>query len=58
MKKFLQKALSSNHNQMLRVITVGKNPVYSPAVNKLKNDKIIPKNVGIRQVKYLDNIIE
>ena len=24
----------------------------------MKNDKILPKNVGIRQIKYLNNIIE
>jgi len=27
-------------------------------LNGLKNDKILPKNVGIRQIKYLNNIIE
>jgi transposase-like protein len=57
-KKFLQKALSFNHNQMPKVITVDKNPAYPHAIDKLKNDKILPKNVGIRQIKYLDNIIE
>ena len=36
-KRFFKKALSSNHNQMPKVITVDKNPVYSPAVNELKN---------------------
>ena len=50
--------MSSNHNQIPRVITVDKNPAYSPATNELKNDKILPKNVGIRQIKYLNNIIE
>ena len=57
-KKFFKKALSSNHNQIPRVITVDKNPVYPPAIDKLKIDKILPKNVGIRQIKYLNNIIE
>jgi transposase-like protein len=50
--------LSSNRHQIPRVITVDKNPAYSPAINELKNDKILPKNVGIRQIKYLNNIIE
>jgi transposase-like protein len=40
------------------VITVDKNSAYPSAIDKLKNDKILPKNVGIRQIKYLDNIIE
>jgi IS6 family transposase len=57
-KRFLKKALSSNHNQIPRVITVDKNPAYPPAIDELKNDKILPKNVGIRQIKYLNNIIE
>ncbi len=54
----LKKALSSNQNQIPIVITVDKNPAYPSAIDELKNDKIIPKNVGIRQIKYLNNIIE
>src|SRR5665647_3376452 len=57
-KRFFKKALSSDHNQTPRVITVDKNPAYPPAINELKNDKILPQNVGIRQIKYLNNIIE
>jgi IS6 family transposase len=57
-KRFFKKALSSNHNQIPRVITVDKNPAYPSAVNELKNDKILPINVGIRQIKYLNNIIK
>ena len=57
-KRFFKKALSSSHNQIPRVITVDKNPAYPPAINELKNDRILPKNVGIRQIKYLNNIIE
>jgi len=56
--RFFKKALSSNHNQIPRVITVDKNPAYPPAINELKNDKILPISVGIRQIKYLNNIIE
>jgi transposase-like protein len=33
-------------------------PAYPHAIDKLKNDKILPKNVGIRRIKYLNNIIE
>ena len=57
-KRFFKKALNSNHNQIPRVITVDKNPVYPSAIDELKNDKILPKNVDIRQIKYLNNIIE
>jgi transposase, IS6 family len=57
-KRFFKKALNSNHNQIPRVITVDKNPAYPPAINKLKNDRMLPRNVGTRQIKYLNNIIE
>jgi IS6 family transposase len=57
-KRFLKKALSSNRNQILILITVDKNPAYPSAIDELKNDKILPKSVGIRQIKYLNNIIE
>ena len=57
-KRFFKKALGSKHNQTPRVITVDKNPAYPAAVNELKNDEILPKNVGLRQIKYLNNIVE
>ena len=57
-KRFFKKALSSNHNQIPRVITVDKNVAYPPAIDELKNDKILSKNIGFRQIKYLNNIIE
>jgi len=57
-KRFFKKALGSNHNQTPRVITVDKNPAYPIAIHELKNDRILPKNVGLRQIKYLNNIIE
>jgi len=57
-KRFFKKALSSNHNKIPRVITVDKNPAYPPAIAEPKNDEILPKNAVIRQIKYLNNIIE
>ena len=57
-KRFFKKALSSNHNQIPRVITVDKNPAYPPAIDELKNEMKLSKNVGIRQIKYLNNIVE
>jgi len=56
--RFFKKALSSNHNQIPRLITVDKNPAYPSAIDELKNDKILPKSIGIRQIKYLNNIIK
>ena len=57
-KRFFKKALSSNHNQIPKVIAVDKNPAYPPAVNELKNDNTLPKNVNLRQIKYLNNVVE
>jgi transposase, IS6 family len=57
-KRFFKKALGSNHNQTPRVITVDKNPAYPIAIHELKNDRILPQNVNLRQIKYLNNIVE
>jgi transposase, IS6 family len=57
-KRFLKKALGSKHNQMPRAITVDKNPAYPIAIHELKNDRILPQNVNLRQIKYLNNIVE
>jgi IS6 family transposase len=43
---------------MPRAITVDKNPAYPNAIQELKNDRILPKNVSLRQIKYLNNIVE
>jgi IS6 family transposase len=47
-KRFFKKALSSNHNQILRVITVDKNPAYPIAMQELKTEKKLSKSVEIR----------
>ena len=54
----LRKLWVQKHNQIPRAITVDKNPAYPPALNKLKNDRILPQNVNLRQIKYLNNIVE
>jgi len=57
-KRFFKKALGSNHNQMPRIITVDKNASYPIAIDELKNEKKLSKNIEIRQVTYLNNIVE
>ena len=57
-KRFFKKALGSNHNQMPRVIIVDKNASYPIVIDELKNEKKLSKNIEIRQVKYLNNIVE
>jgi transposase, IS6 family len=41
-----------------RVITVDKNPAYPIAIEELKKEKKMPVCIQIRQVKYLNNIVE
>lgn len=57
-KHFFKKDLRSFHISKPRVITVDKNPAYSMAISKLKEEKKIPNASPIRQVKYLNNIVE
>jgi IS6 family transposase len=55
---FFQKALALDHVQKPRVITVDKNPSYPAAIEILKKNKELPQKILMRQVKYLNNIIE
>jgi len=57
-KRFFKKALRSFHVSNPRVITVDKNPSYPMAIEELKNEKKMPVGIQIRQVKYLNNIVE
>ncbi|MCY8235430.1 IS6 family transposase [Priestia endophytica] len=57
-KCFFKKALRSLHVSNPRVITVDKNPAYPIAIEELKNEKKMPGGIQIRQVKYLNNIVE
>ncbi|MGG3523922.1 IS6 family transposase [Bacillus pseudomycoides] len=57
-KRFLKKALRSFHVSQPRVITIDKNPAYPVAIEELKNEKKMPVGIQIREVKYLNNIVE
>ncbi len=57
-KRFFKKALQSFHVSKLRVITVDKNPAYPIAIEELKKKKKMPVGIQIRQIKYLNNIVE
>ncbi|MGH1049394.1 MULTISPECIES: IS6 family transposase [Bacillus] len=57
-KRFFKKALWSFHASKPRVITVDKNPAYPIAFEELKKEKKMPVGIQIRQVKYLNNIVE
>ena len=57
-KRFFKKVIRSNHNQKPRVITVDKNAAYPPAIDELKEENKIPNETEVRQIKYLNNIVE
>jgi transposase, IS6 family len=57
-KRFFSKALNASHTVTPRVITVDKNPAYPKALNELKAEGSIPHHSELRQVKYLNNLVE
>jgi transposase, IS6 family len=57
-KPFFKKAVAFSHVSKPRVITVDKNPAYPVAIEELKEEKQVPKDTQIRQIKYLNNIVE
>lgn len=57
-KRFLLKTLDANHTQSPRVINVDKNPAYPKAVAELKEAGLLGKDCELRQVKYLNNMVE
>ncbi|HEX4204265.1 MAG TPA: IS6 family transposase [Ktedonobacteraceae bacterium] len=57
-KHFLVKTLSASHTSSPRVINFDKNAAYPKAFNDLKAAGIISERCGLRQIKYLNNVIE
>ncbi|XKK29711.1 IS6 family transposase [Bacillus sp. AC79A.1] len=57
-KRFFKKALAFSYVSKPRVITVDKNPAYSVAMQELKEESHMPEGIPLRQVRYLNNIVE
>jgi transposase-like protein len=57
-KRFFKKVLQARHNKKPRVINLDKNPAYPPAVEELKSEQVLEEKSKIRQVKYLNNLVE
>ena len=57
-ERFLRKTLRASHTQTPRVINVDKNAAYPLSVDDLKADEQLPETTELRQVKYLNNIVE
>ncbi len=56
--RFFKKVLNARHNRVPRVINVDKNAAYPTAFEELKSEKILEKKSKLRQVKYLNNLVE
>jgi transposase-like protein len=57
-KGFFAKTLAAPHTTTPRVINVDKNAAYPKAFNELQAERAIPEGCELRQVKYLNNIVE
>jgi transposase, IS6 family len=57
-KRFFCKALAQPHTVNPRSITVDKNAAYPKAAAELKKDRELWRRSRLRQVKYLNNIVE
>ena len=57
-KHLLLKTLTASHTVEPRVINVDKNAAYPKAFNELKAEGLISESCELRQVKYLNNIVE
>ena len=57
-KRFFRRALAQSGNLHPRVINVDKNRAYPTAVHELKQEGTIRGHCRLRQVKFLNNIVE
>ena len=57
-KRFFRKALARPHTVNPRTVTVDKNPAYLKAVTEMKDDGELWRRSRLRQVKYLNDIVE
>jgi transposase, IS6 family len=57
-KRFFTKMLAAPHTCPPRVITVDKNAAYPKAIQELKAVGTLPEACELRQVKYLNNLVE
>jgi transposase-like protein len=56
--RFFRKMLKAQHTQTPRVINVDKNAAYPVAMETLKGDETLAETTELRQVKYLNNVVE
>lgn len=56
--RFFRQVLKANHVMQPRVINVDKNAAYPVAIEMLKSEQMLAAQTELRQVKYLNNLIE
>jgi len=56
--RFFRRMLKAQHTQTPRVINVDKNAAYPVAMETLKGDETLAETTELRQVKYLNNVVE
>ncbi|MBC7968765.1 MAG: IS6 family transposase, partial [Verrucomicrobia bacterium] len=56
--RFFRKVLKAQHTEVPRVITVDKNAAYPVAMEALKENETLAEATELRQVKYLNNVVE
>jgi len=56
--RFFRKVLQANHVSQPRVINVDENAAYPVAIERLKSEQTLASQTELRQVKYLNNLIE
>ncbi len=57
-ERFFRKTLKATHSQTPRLINVDKHAAYPSAIAQLKADEQLPQTTQLRQVKYLNNVVE
>ncbi len=57
-KRFFRKALGQPHTVNPRTITVDRNPAYPKAIAEMKGDAELWRFSRLRQVRFLNNIVE
>ena len=57
-KHFFLKTLAASHTSSPRVINVDKNAAYPKAFAEMKAEGYLPESCELRQVKYLNNLVE
>ncbi len=57
-KRFFSKTRGASHTVTPSVINVDTNAAYPKALGELKAEGIVPESCELRQVKYLNNLVE